>query len=305
MKDQTERLIYDEGPVEAAAKIRRNFPARITIMFAPHNFLYTDCRELLSRMYNIMVVEQTERAFMSRPMFYSNYNCGYLGAGPAKTEELLLNLGLEPELAEELACYCNGFQISFDKDGRLIDSATKKGFPLEIRTKQHIKSGETFFVDTEMLVADYIERNLTFLDISDSADFTALLNTLSSLEPDYFDYYIGRDNKKELALPYKPLELERREKTRPGYTREKLDGSFVRFHGKSFDVTAFINEDAAVSTINVLSSLFAGHELFEEKRIGRYGVFLREAYKRSKEGMSGRVLISKDFIRSRKWFMFR
>ena len=305
MNKSTERLIYDEGPKEAAEIIRKNCPARITVMFAPQNYLYAGCSELLSRMYNTMVVELTDHSSLSRPLFFSDFICGYLGTGPAKTEELLLALGVEADEAEDLACYSNGFQLSFDQNGNLIKSETKKGFPIEIRSKQHIRSGKTFYVPTDMLVVDYVERNMFFLDINDSESFVALLNAVASVELEFIDYYIGNDSIQEIALPYIPLELDRRERRRSGYTRNLLNGPYICFNGKSFKITAFINDAIAMSVINNLVSLFAGHEVFEEKRIGRYGAFLKDSHKRKKEGISGRVYISKSLLSSRKWSMFR
>ena len=77
------------------------------------------------------------------------------------------------------------------------------------------------------------------------------------------------------------------------------------FHENTFSDELSESSVPLIRLTHILGGVPEPEIVFEEKRIGRYGAFLKDSHKRKKEGISGRVYISKSLLSSRKWSMFR
>lgn len=258
-------------------KIKAFGYSKITVMYDEINYLFFDYPYVDNNMRNVLTIED----FSGNLLYLKGYNSGYGGTGPNKTRALLTALGISDEFAEELM-YLNGFQITFDNDGRCQHWVTDKGLPFENR--KHELNSESIFVDYDRMSANLPKRQLYFIEPSKES-YVSLLQTLDCIDIDKMDYYIGEENQRYFDFDLPQWQGQYRE-IGPYSSRIKrvLNGPFIRFSGYPFDVICLLGDDAPASYINTLSMYLRDKPVFYEKERTSKQLLLDSSYRRNYTG---------------------
>lgn len=237
-------------PNELAEKVKSFGCHRLTVTFDKENYLMFDY-PYDGDMSNTMVIENDDGDLL----FATTYNCGYGGHGPGKTEKLLKAIGIEANEAEELK-WLDGFQLIFNPDGthRLLHQF--ESFPFR-------SQGSKIDLSTVETVCNFKKRQLYFIN-PQKKGFTTLLRTLDLINIDDIKVYVGKDNKPyyDFSMPYIPMGGRNLEAT--------LQGSFIIFEGRPFDVVCFVGTTAPASIINTLTMYVLGYPLLHESEFGEH-----------------------------------
>lgn len=296
MNNSIEKAVLKRTPEEAATIIRKYKPRRITVMFDSCNYLFTDCKTLSVRMDNVMTVESHD--FMQNPLYIKDFNCGYGGVGPGRTEDLLKLLGVPATKADYLSHKCNGFQISFDESGRFA-GIDRDSFPIKHSSYDYIERKNGFPLPSERSAFDLRERKLYILGLNHKDTYMAFLWLLLTQELVKVSYYVGNKNNDNFALPYLPSEYiyaHSRE------LDELMNGSYILVEGKTFTTIAFIGPDAPMAYVNNIAVFLSGSPEFSETIINSDTLVLRRHFNRRRN----RILPEKDtgirgYISAKDW----
>ncbi|NBH61803.1 hypothetical protein D1155_09085 [Anaerotruncus sp. 80] len=245
-----QRTRVELRPKELALKIKDFGCYRITVSLDEENFLMFNYPYDES-MENTIIIENFEGDLL----FAEQYNCGYGGHSPGKTEELLKALGIEDYEAERLK-WLDGFQISFNRDGIYEPENNIENVPFR-------RFSDKIDLSNANTVCNMKKRQLYFMEPK-KKDFTTLLRTLDLLEIDGLKAYIGKDNTPyyDFSIPYLSPELQKQE--------AMLKGPFIVFEARPFDVICFVGTKAPASIINTLTLYILGYPLLQEENLGEY-----------------------------------
>lgn len=192
----------------------------------------------------------------------SQINCGYGGAGPHRTEQVLEWLGIPHELAEQWI-YHSGIKVEFDTDGNWLPETVEFRVVFESRAER----------DPEILLGGNVfssqaQRTIYFLD-PQKDKMRYLYHAFRRCDAKEATFYVGDSASNH--MPYASILGSRIFTDRDYHGIER--GGFVRVQGERFNVICLIGRESICSFIQNIHIHFFGRGLLHENRIAGCIVF--------------------------------
>lgn len=251
----------------------------INVFFDDENFLLTDYSADKGTTF-------VAEGWNGNQIHLTGLNCGYGGEGPSRTQDILVFLGLDRDLAFELKYY-PGLQIKFDENGVLLEKEISHHafFSSQGNTECEVKLDSFTYVEYETNSLFFI--NPQFHHPKD------VYSVIEKFKPFEFHYYIG-DNS-PLNNHYRPddrnifSDLDNKEIS--NITGINLILSCVRL-----DMFFLIDKRVARSFINIIHYYFFNKPLFNNdkyKEVPKFYHYLYELLPNKNKECSGIINVDK------------
>lgn len=233
---------------------------KFTSFFDSENFLLTEYRVSMQSVHT--VVEN----FRGGTIEFTGLICGYNGAGPRCTIEVLTLLGINREEAEQL----------------ILNDAVRIEFCYEQETVKYSCNTDVFFNGNVrnkelegMNIGKYCWSNIVQREVyvinPELHSFNALLDCLHIMKPLLFEYVVGKRNylirctdMPEFMNPYHPRQYP-----------QGTEGVNLIIRGEMFDVKCFIDNHFFRGTLNAIYLYLTKASLFEETDVA-VGAFVTD-----------------------------
>lgn len=187
---------------EAVAEIRRSYKEygnlkHVTVYFEKNNFILKPYKLLSNSVHMVLECENAEVQVEAA-------NCGYTGAGPMATIDILSILGMDEQEMDILVRANNALDFSvYDHKILCIDTAelfTSRSNPLSDFEYPGIQLGRNHNMHVELL-----SKKITFYN-PHRHDFIGFIRLLGCMKSRNFSYYIGPESPLEDGI-YIPKEV--------------------------------------------------------------------------------------------------
>lgn len=224
-------------------------PIKFVMYYNGENYIFTSYSP---KNYSSIILLQNRNKDI---LYIKNCTCGYKGAGPHCTVEILKIFSFTQSNAEKLTF--NNAAICFDIDDNLqyIENS--------ICTQSFFEWRNYYTKDNQVRLTEDIKVNVPYKEIfvfnaqDNLSQLMKIFDKIHSMKLNVYsvEYYIGYDslNKRNFNLPNYFLNSP---------SSSDIRGPYFSIHTNTIDLTCFVKEEFAVSLMNVMNRLIIGENLF-------------------------------------------